>query len=78
MQGKNEKVNHLWQSETDWIIQRQCTSEEKQNRTYRAWKYQSQEYQMAKDQLLDQCFSNWVQTPELYEEFHAFENTDTL
>ncbi|CDH52102.1 adenosine deaminase editase [Lichtheimia corymbifera JMRC:FSU:9682] len=61
-----------------YINARQCTSEEKHSRTYRAWKHQSQEYQMAKDQLLDQCFSNWVQTPELYEEFYAFENTDTL
>lgn len=59
------------------LFQRQFTSEEEKNRTYREWKHQSQQYQQAKDQLLDQCFSNWVQTPERYEDFQAFENENT-
>ncbi|KAI9497148.1 hypothetical protein BDB00DRAFT_805165, partial [Zychaea mexicana] len=44
--------------------------------TYNAWKQRAVDYQAAKTCLLDQCFSQWVQTPKEFEAFTATADND--
>ncbi|KAI8138465.1 adenosine deaminase/editase [Fennellomyces sp. T-0311] len=46
-------------------------TEQDKEMTYYEWKQRATAYQQAKTCLLDQCFSQWVQTPKEFEEFTA-------
>ncbi|KAI9246672.1 adenosine deaminase/editase [Phascolomyces articulosus] len=55
------------------LLRGRCINDKEKEMTYYAWKHeQNQTYQQAKLCLLDECFSQWVQTPKEIEEFHPW------